>query len=228
MDDKELQKAASTLGIPIAKLQEKIEAADSAGHERHRILASASRRRRRYEREAEAAWLDGQVTTSRERFAAIRTMTDSELQQRRQFLTLGTQLDQALADAALLTYVAGANTDSSGSHGKPSSRGPGVIAGTLYAGGTIPLAERYRIVLGHLIANLQREIDVTVRGSLADHRKHESSGEKEARLDADWCGVRSEIVAALDPTLGSARSIEIMRRRMGKRPVDGTELPPDR
>jgi hypothetical protein len=181
------------------------------------------RNRRAVEEADEKRWLDGQSSEARKRLGALRTLTDAEMQQSRAGLSLGRQLDQALADASLLSGVAASQGGGESHSGKPSSRGPGRIAGALYAHGDVDVATLYGTVIGQLIANLQREIDRARLGSLADHRKLESSAEKTVRLLRDWAGIRSEIVAVLDPSLGSSRSIEQMRRREGFRPIDGTE-----
>lgn len=221
-----LDKIAGALGRQLAEVAEHVEDADDPRAERRKLERRAQARLRKYERDDEARWLNSIADDARERFTAIRTLTDAELAQRRRSLSLGRQLDQALADARLLTHVAAGNTEGSGSgHQKPGARGPGIIAGALFEPAT-QIGERYAAVIGQLLGNLQREIDAAVRRPL--ERKLESSGEKAERLHRDWQGFRSEVVATLDPTLGSARSIEIMRRRDGYRPVDGTPMPVSR
>jgi hypothetical protein len=215
-----LDKLAGALGRKQAEVAETIDNADDPRAERRKLERRAERARRRFEDEDEERWLDQLAADARERFIAIRTLTDAELAQRRRRLTLGEQLEQALADANVLTGVAGSNTEGTGGS-KPGARGPGIIAGALFEP-ALQIGHRYRAVIGQLIANLQREIDATVRRPL--DRRLEGSAEKERRLFEHWQGVRSEVVATLDPSLGSARSIEIMRRRRGLRPVDGTAM----
>lgn len=219
-----LDTLARALGRKPSEVSEQLANADDPEHTRHRLERRAEKIRRRIEQDDDARWLDGLIPEARTRFIAIRTLTDAELAQRRARLTPGVQLDQALADAALLTQVAAANMDGTG-HTKPGARGPGIIAGALFEPAQ-QISLRYRAVIGQLVANLQREIDACVRRPL--DRKLETSDEKEQRLFEHWTGVRSEVVATLDPTLGSARSVEIMRRRRGLRPVDGTEQKPRR
>jgi hypothetical protein len=223
--DRELETFAQALGRTRAELELQIEQAVAPDAERRKIALKAEQVRSRIERDADATELEGFSEAAKARFEALRTLSDAEFAQRRARMTIGAQLDQALADASLLTGVKGSNTDGSGhSAGKLEGRGPGRIAGALYEP-TLDVGARYRIIVGQLIANLWKEIDAVCRRPLTSERKLETSQEKETRLFRDWKGFRSEVVAALDPSLGSSRSIEMMRRRNNYRPVDGTEQP---
>ena len=225
MSEIPLESVARALGRRVSDIEAQIDAAEHPKAERLKLERKAERKRREVEDREEQRWLDEQAEQSRQAFLALRGAQDGELQQRRQQRTIGAQLDQALAEAALLTGVEAGNSEGNGGghSGKMEGRGPGRISGALYENAQ-DVGVRYRAVIGQLISNLHREIDSTIRRPL--DRKLESSGEKEARLFEHWKGVRSEVVATLDPPLGGARSIEMMRRRHGLRPVDGTsELP---
>lgn len=220
-----LDTLAAALGVKVADLQQQLADTDDPGL-RRRLERRAEATRRRLEDRDDREWLDQITGEARTRFEAIRTLTDAELAQRRHSQNLGAWVDQALADAELLTSVAAASMDGAGGgHGKPGARGPGFAAGGLYEP-ALQVGPRYRAVIEQMVANLQREIDACVRRPL--DRRLESSDDKERRLFERWEGVRSEVVATLDPSLGSARTVEIMRRRRGLRPVDGSPLPASR
>jgi hypothetical protein len=228
MADTELETLAQALGRTRKELQEQIDNAEHPEAERRKLDRKADRVRCGVERRDDEKWLDGETAESRERFEQLRTLTDAEMQQARASMTLGRQLDQALADASLLTAVGASEPGGTGHHGKLSGRGPGHIEGAMYSHGKIDVPTLYRRVLERMVAALWREVDGARRGSLVDLRKLETSQEKDARLIRDWEGIRSEVVSVLDPSLGSPRSIEMMRKRNNRRPIDGTSSERDR
>lgn len=220
--DSDLESFAAALGRTRAELEQQIEEADDAKAERRKIERKAANATARVLRRAERAEIDAMAEINRERFEASRTLTDSELRQARDRMTLGAQVDQALAEASVLTAVRASGEGGDGRAGRMEGRDPGRIEGALYEAGVLDVGHRYRVILGQLVANLQREVDSVLRRPLTDERRLESSAEKDARLVRDWEGVRSEVVATLDPSFGSSRSIEKMRGRQGRRPIDGT------
>lgn len=222
MADNELETFAKALGRARKDLEEQIANAENPEAERRRLRAKAERVRSRIERSEDARELEAFSEESRSRFEQLRTLTDAEMHQARARLTLGRQLDQALADAALLTAVGAGEPGGGGHGGKLEGRGPGRIEGAMYSHGDIDVPTLYGRVLERMVAALWREVDSARRGSLVDVRKLETSQEKDARLIRDWEGIRSEVVSVLDPSFGSPRSIEIMRKRNDRRPIDGT------
>lgn len=217
----ELETFAQALGRTRKELQEQIDRADNPKAEHRRLEGKAARAQRAIERREKQRELDRFTEDARDRYEQLRTVTDAEMQQARNGLSLGRQIDRALADASLLTAV-GASEPGGTSHSKPEGRAPARIEGALYSHGRLDVETTYRRVLERIVAALWREVDGARRGSLLDVRKLESSAEKDQRLLRDWEGIRSEVVSVLDPSLGSPRSIEQMRRRNGRRPIDGT------
>jgi hypothetical protein len=220
----ELETFARALGRTRKELEEQIDNAESPETERRRLARKADRVRSRIEHDEEDRILEGFSEDARRRYELLRTVTDAEMQQARASLTLGRQLDQALADASLLSAIAAAEIGGAGPGGKLEGRGPGRIEGALYSHSDLDVAALYRLIFERMLANLWREVDGARRGSLADVRKHETSEQKDERLLRDWEGFRSEIVSVLDPTFGSPRSVEQMRRRKGRRPIDGMPM----
>jgi hypothetical protein len=224
MASSELETFAQALGRTRKELEDQVEAAEDSDAETRRLKRKAERVRSRIERDEEKRILKGFSEQARERFEQLRTLSDAQMQQARASLSLGRQLDQALIDATLLFAVGASEIGGSGHGGKLEGRGPGRIEGALYSSSRLDVPTLYRRVMEPIIAALWREVDGARRGSLIDTRKLETSEEKDRRLVRDWEGIRSEVVATLDPTFGSARSIETMRKRNGCRPIDGTPL----
>jgi hypothetical protein len=89
--------------------------------------------------------------------------------------------------------------------------------------GELTVADRYRMVLGQIVERLEAEVDTAGRRPLTGSAESETREARDARL-AKWEGVPSHVVSTLDPSLGSPRTVENDRFRLGRRRSDGSKM----
>lgn len=170
--------------------------------------------------------MDNMVSENRARHDEVRAEAEAQLRSQRLQRSLGERLDRAFAQARLLSTVP-ASKPGSGARGKPESRPPSkALDSTIAPDGPdeLTISARYQIVFSQLVERFEHEVDVSLRRPLTGAAETETLEERDKRL-MQWAGIASHVVATLDPTLGSARTIENARHRLGLRRVDGTEQP---
>jgi hypothetical protein len=172
--------------------------------------------------------LNRRADKNREKHDQTLESESAALRGRRLQMTLGGRLDQALTAALLLTTVSAAKPGG-GARGKPESRAPSKALNGLFgvqkdsAGRELTVAEAYRTIIGRLVDQLEREVDVSKRRSLNGSAEAESQEARDQRL-LNFEGFASHVVALLDPSLGGPRTIENARFRLGRKRSDGSAL----
>jgi hypothetical protein len=169
--------------------------------------------------------LDDLATENRERHDEVLEQAAATERARRLRMTLGQRLDEALNRAELLTTVP-AGAVAVATRSKPSSSPPPKALNVRHDAvdaKELSLAARYRYVIGQFLERLEDEVDTAERRPASSERQQQTLEARDQRL-ARWRGVASHVVSTLDPSLGSPRTIENARDRLGQRRSDGNEL----
>lgn len=159
---------------------------------------------------------------TQEQHRLLRVEIERERQRQRNTLTLGERLDRALVSAAQMANGATTSFAQRISGGKPESAPPPSADEILYGpeGGSV--LDVYGRRLRLIIESLEREVDAHALRPVGGDK--ESRDDKDRRLIRDFEGDPSHLVALIDPSMGSPRTIERARVRNGRRAVDGRPL----
>lgn len=228
MADSELEQRIARVSVGLGRKRADVVAQVEGAEDPLEMLRSLERRYARLSigirKRAEDRELDGLAIANRARHDVLRESTDAELHGRRLRKTLGQRLDSALAVAETLTTVPASPIVAPTSGSKPGSKAPGKALNSLTVDDPdeLTIASRFRVVIGQFVENLEREVDMSLRRPSGAGAESQTAEERDRRLVERWSGVNSSIVSALDPQLGSARTVENCRHRLGLRRVDGS------
>jgi hypothetical protein len=162
--------------------------------------------------------MSGQVSTA-EQHRILRVEIERERQRQRNTLTLGERLDRALVGAAQMANGATTSFADRISRGKAESAPPPNADEILYGSEGGSVLDVYGRRLRLIIESLEREVDGHALRPIGGGV--ESREEKDRRLIRDFEGDPSHLVALIDPSMGSPRTIERARVRMHRRASDG-------
>lgn len=135
--------------------------------------------------------------------------------QARQGRSLPHRLAQAVARATSLATASAMALETKTSHGKVESMPPPACDPFDLE----PLLRPIRIG----IEELERALDAETGHATGKDYAQMISEEKDREILTRFVGVKSVVVSQMVPELGSPRTIERVRQRAGKRPVDGKE-----
>jgi hypothetical protein len=150
---------------------------------------------------------------------AVLMARKKEKQAERAGMGLGLRISRALAEATTLGGTPAVSLGGRVSRGKASSSPPPGASNLSTGEGNVK--DHYERKFRLLVESLEREIDEQKVRPVGAARVTESSDEKDARLVRDFEGMDPVEVAYLDPSMGSTRSVERARVRMGRNPFTG-------
>jgi hypothetical protein len=172
---------------------------------------------------AEDKLLDGWAAQSRAAHDLRLEQAARDRRSRRQRLTPGQRVDRALGSLGAMSTVPAAITPDPNLKDVKipkyaTSQEPGTVAG-------LGLVDVSPILAGitFLVEQLEAVLDAQ-KGLIPPHELAKLPGAvKDTYILTRLRGMRSEDIAAAMPWLGGKRTIEILRREHGQRPVDGTD-----
>lgn len=159
------------------------------------------------------------MSDTAEQHRILRVEIERERQRQRATLTLGERLDRALVAAGSIANGATTSFAEQISRGKAESTLPPSADEILYGPETGSVLDVYGRRLRLIIESLEREVDAHALRPVGG--RAETREEKDQRLIRDFEGDPSYLVALIDPSMGSPRTIERARVRMCRRPTDG-------
>ena len=209
-----------SLGIRALDIRRAIRDSNDKEELLKRWRRAHSRATSRIERHIEESALDGYADAAHERDAERRRTLAHERQARRRAQPIGRRLDRVLSEIATSPGMSTGSYVPSGSRAPQSSAPP--------PADTLDVSSHLRVIEARIEA-IEDEWDA-FRGLGVVKNWAMASGEEKDReiLSPRWRGVKSAIVSEAAPYLGSARTIERVRRAASLRPSDGTEMPHDK
>lgn len=159
------------------------------------------------------------MSDTAEQHRILRIEIERERQRQRNTLTLGERLDRALVGAATIANGKATSFGDVISRGKAGSSPPPNADEMMYDSETGSVLHVYGRRLKLMIESLEREVDGHALRPVGGGK--ESREEKDMRLVRDYEGDAPELVATIDPSLGSPRTIERARVRMLRHPRTG-------
>lgn len=177
---------------------------------------------RRLKQKAQERQADERAEAAREQHREFRRGYELQARRSRAAMTLGQRVDRGLLRASQLAGVSAASYERVSS-GKASSSMPR-SEGLLYSDGHGSVADVFARRVCLLVQALEREVDSHLVRPLVGELANETSDEKDARLLKDFEGLGPAEVSFLDPGMGSPEAVRRARRRLGRRPQDGSRV----
>jgi hypothetical protein len=215
--DEVITDLARRLGRPRDVVAKELQASGDPRETIAKLDRAARRLAFRLVKQREAREADETAREARDRYEQRRREQDLRDERLRLRMTIGQRLDVALTMAQTLATARSASLDSPVAGSKPESKIPPKAQSDTF--------ERWRMVMERLVENLEDEVDREKRAPLESTKRLATKEERDRRLRTRWKGWSSYLVSALDPELGSPRTIENSRAEMGYRRIDGEDLP---
>lgn len=170
---------------------------------------------RQIEKSVDEEWLELETGKARAKDDTNTTDRERELARSRGRLTVVQRLTLALRQAGAMAAISTPDFVATGSAGGESTA-------VMPPGGDQDIAEHYLHLLELVTTAFERELDRARFGAQA-----ESKEQRAARVVADYVGLPSWLVAALDRTCGSQYTVERDRHFLGVRMKDGLDHEPE-
>ena len=154
------------------------------------------------------------------RYVQHRELFEASRRAERELLQMGGRYDQAIGRAKAHTTVSAQQLDSDRISGSKTKSKPPRLQGDMPSGETA--FDYYSRRMRRFVEALEREVDAVELRPMGSVRPHESGDEKDKRLAEAFEGWPAHEVSVFDRSMGSPRTVERARARLGLKAKDGT------
>ena len=153
------------------------------------------------------------------RYVQERELFEASRRAQRKALSMGARYDVAMSRAKGHSTVSAQQLDGDRISGSKTKSKPPSLKGDMPSGETA--YDYYSRRMKRFLEALEREVDAVELRPMGSVRPQESGDEKDKRLVESFEGWPAHEVSVFDRTMGSPRTVERARARLGLKPKDG-------